>query len=70
MDSAADFDKSGILEEIQSVWLLLTLAGTIVAFYIRNWWVLGVCVGGDICLLSRDLLYHRKWEQCVNEYLP
>eukprot|EP00439_Symbiodinium_sp_Y106_P030538 s2138_g3.t1 len=69
MDILADKDHSGVVEEIQSLWLLITLGGTIVAFYYRNWWLLGVCVGGDICLLSRDLLYHRTWQQCVNEYV-
>ena len=53
---------------LQWAWLFIAASGIIVAVYVNNWWMLGFCTGGAVCLLQRDLVNHRRWH-CVNEYL-
>lgn len=57
-------DASRLIELIQSICMGLSLGGILGAFYIRNWWILGLCVGGAMRLIQRDLDSDHDWNSC------
>ena len=62
-------DYITLIDWIQAVCMGLSLGGIMGAIYIRNWWILGLCVGGAMRLIQRDLDAQRDWKSCGIEHL-